>query len=288
MRRSFLAVARVVACLLLILGLGRPAGGTAIPPPDPMDGFEAVVADLTVCVSNGKTPPIGGNRDIQARIVNNGPDVRDLKLSFYVEGKGVQEHAIAFLGAGQTYTRTRNHSWSTVGTKTIKAMVFKPGYKEQIIAEGAYRVRLAGTPSDSSGEGDKCVRGRIMTPADGPSAMLTVCISDGKSPAINEKRDVHVWLTNRAASPLGRITVTFYVEDKPITTHVVASLNGTSTTMITRNIGWATVGTKTLTANVKVEGSTGVWYVRGAYKVRLPGTPSDSSGGDRKCVDKPQ
>jgi CARDB len=258
-----------------------------VPPMKPVPITHAIpVADLTVCVSNGKTPPIGGKRDIHVRVTNNSENpVRGLKLAFFVEGKGIENYDIAEIGGKRTYLKTRNHSWSTVGTKKITAMVYMPGYKERALVEGAYRVRLAGTPSDSSGEGDKCSDVRIMTPVEKATVDLTVCISNGKTAPIGGKRDIHVWVKNNGDNAVEGIRLTFYVEGKPITTHDIPFLEGKTTKKITRNHSWATAGTKSLSANVRVSGKTGLWSVNGAYRVRPAGSPSDSSGEGIKCSD---
>jgi hypothetical protein len=262
--------------------------GIQVPPLKPVPkGILMSVADLTVCVSNGKTPPIGGKRDIHVKVTNNGADPVDgLKLAFAVEGKGIEYEDIGRLGGNDTYVKTRNHSWSTVGRKTITAMVYKDGYKENILVKAAYRVRLATQPSDSSGEGDVCQSGKIMTPVDRSSDdLLTVCISDGKMAPIGGKRDIHVWVRNNSGERLEGINVFFYVEGKQIEIHKIDVLGARQTTRITRNHSWATAGTKSLSANVRIEGRPGLWAVVGAYRVRPAGSPTDSSGAGVKCSD---
>ncbi len=267
-----------------------PAGGRGIQiaPFKPLPKAAAMpVADLKVCVSNGKTPPIGGKRDIHVKVTNNGAaPVSGLKLAFSVEGKGIENYVIGELGAGRTYTKTRNHSWSTVGRKEITAMVYKDGYKENIVVKAAYRVRYANQPSDSSGEGDVCESRKIVTPVDtSDDDLLRVCISDGKVAPVGGKRDIHVWVTNNRGERLIGIRLAFYVEGKKIETYKIAALEGGETKRITRNHSWATAGTKSLSANVTVEGRSGVWSVNGAFRVRPVGSPTDSSGAGVKCSD---
>ncbi|MFO7732662.1 MAG: hypothetical protein R6X21_03325 [Candidatus Aminicenantes bacterium] len=244
-------------------------------------------ADLTVCVSNGKTPPIGGKRDIHVKVTNNqATEIRGLKLSFAVEGKGIQNDTIDRLGPNDTYVKTRNHSWSTVGTKSITAMVHLPGFKENIVVKAAYRVRYANQPSDSSEESDVCLSGKIMTPVDtADDDLLTVCISDGKTAPIGGKRDIHVWVKNNSADRIEGIKVFFAVEGKQIETIKIPFLEGKTTKKITRNHSWATAGTKSLSANVRIDGRSGLWSVNGAYRIRPAGSPMDSSGEGTKCSD---
>ncbi|MFO7732288.1 MAG: hypothetical protein R6X21_01410 [Candidatus Aminicenantes bacterium] len=297
MKKTLLAV---VLFSLLVPGLPggggtedvsmAPGGGPGIqvPPLKPVPkGIFVPAADLTVCVSNGKTPPIGGKRDIHVRVTNNGADPVDgLRLAFAVEGKGIEYEDIGSLGGNNTYVKTRNHSWSTVGRKSITAMVYREGYQENIVVNAAYRVRLATQPSDSSGEGDVCRSRKIMTPVDRSSDdLLTVCISDGKMAPIGGKRDIHVWVRNNSGERLEGINVFFYVEDKRIETHRIDVLGARQTQKITRNHSWATAGTKSLSANVRIEGRSGVWAVNGAFRVRPAGSPMDSSGAGIKCSD---
>ncbi len=297
MMKGFLA-----AALVLVLVPGSPADSRMDSPPvtgiadapaqfRPVEkiprGLAIPAADLTVCVSNGKTPPVGGSRDIHVRVTNNGANtVRGLRLEFAVEGKGIRHYDIGELGPNRDYRATRNHSWSTVGRKSITAMVHLPGYRENIIVNAAYRVRYANQPSDSSGEGDVCQSGKIVTPVDTSGKdLLRVCISDGKVAPIGGKRDIHVWIKNNSPDRLTDITLTFYVEGKQITTHTIEAIEKGGSERITRNHSWATAGTKSLSANVRVAGRPGVWSVVAAYRIRPAGSPMDSSGAGVKCSD---
>lgn len=105
--------------------------------------------DLIVCISNGKRPPVFRKRDIHAVVKNIGNRHNDavagIKLEFYVEGKGTTTYDIPPLDPGGEHRITRNHKWSTSGTKTIRAKVI---YTKNEInrnnneVSGSYFVRL--------------------------------------------------------------------------------------------------------------------------------------------------
>jgi len=126
---------------------------------------------LTVCVSNGKNPPIGGKRDIHAWVTNNGSiPIYGLTLYFTVEGKGIEAYPVGTLegglGGGRTFHVTRNHSWSTSGTKSITAMVLYPDKNGNILVKAAYKVSPLGAPTSSTGQNVKCSDGSVKTEAD--------------------------------------------------------------------------------------------------------------------------
>ncbi len=81
--------------------------------------------DFIVCISNGKRPPVGGKRDINAVVTNigsgNGADY--IKLRLYVEGKGTKTYDLLPINAGDSRKVTRTAKWSTAGTKTITAKI---------------------------------------------------------------------------------------------------------------------------------------------------------------------
>ncbi len=126
--------------------------------------------DLIVCISNGKRPPVGGSRDIYAVVKNIGNaatnHLAELKLRFYVEGKGTTYHDIPVLSSGSatvvSYKVTRNHRWSTSGTKTITAEVV---YNMDEInshnnrVSGSYFVRLPHHDVYSAAPAVKCSTG---------------------------------------------------------------------------------------------------------------------------------
>ena len=90
----------------------------------------------------------------------------ELKLRFYVEGKGTTYHDIPVLSSGSativSYKITRNHSWSTSGTKTITAEVL---YNMDEInrhnneVSGSYFVRLPHHDTYSAAPQVKCSTG---------------------------------------------------------------------------------------------------------------------------------
>ncbi len=104
--------------------------------------------DLTVCIDNGKRPPVFAKREIKAVVKNIGQGstgTADLKLYFYVEGHGAQYYDIPMLSGNAAHTITRNHKWPTSGTKTITARVIYDGYEFNGLnneANGSYFVRL--------------------------------------------------------------------------------------------------------------------------------------------------
>jgi len=79
--------------------------------------------NLTVCITNGKTAPVFGDRDIHVWIKNNSTiPVSGLTLEFYIEGKGTNTYAVS-LGPKGIDQKTRKCSWSTKGEKTVRARV---------------------------------------------------------------------------------------------------------------------------------------------------------------------
>lgn len=123
--------------------------------------------DLIVCISNGKRPPVGGSREIKAVVKNIGTSASNhaanLKLRFYVKGKGVKYYDIPSVSPGHSHTITRNHSWSTSGTKTITAKVIYPFYdevkKQNNDVSGSYFVRLPHHDKYSTAPKVKCSTG---------------------------------------------------------------------------------------------------------------------------------
>ncbi|MHB8093840.1 MAG: hypothetical protein ACYDH0_02770 [Candidatus Aminicenantales bacterium] len=125
----------------------RPPGPELAAPPLP----------LRVCVSNGKNPPVYGNRDIHAWITNEGQyNISGLKLYFAVEGKGTETYDIPDLLPNRTWKKTRNLSWSSSGTKTITAMVLSADGKSRILVEGKFKVSALGAPTSSAGQNVVC------------------------------------------------------------------------------------------------------------------------------------
>jgi subtilase family serine protease len=117
--------------------------------------------DLVVCISNGKRPPVGGRREIKAVVKNigNGNCADYIKLQFYVEGKGTQVYDLLPINAGDSREVTRNHKWSTSGTKTIRAKVIytkKESHKGNNKVQGSYFVRLPHHDKYSAAPKVKC------------------------------------------------------------------------------------------------------------------------------------
>jgi hypothetical protein len=117
--------------------------------------------DFIVCISNGKRPPVGGKRDIQAVVKNigsgNGADY--IKLRFYVEGKGTQTFDLLPINAGDSRKVTRSAKWSTAGTKTITAKIIYTKSeinKNNNEVHGSYFVRLPHHDKYSAAPKIKC------------------------------------------------------------------------------------------------------------------------------------
>ncbi|MBT8276127.1 MAG: hypothetical protein KJO39_08290, partial [Bacteroidia bacterium] len=91
------------------------------------------LADLIVCISNAKRPPVGRSREIRMVVKNIGNfrtsinPVSGIKLRSYVEAKGVKMHDIPPLEPGESFTIKRNHKWGLAGTKTLTAKIIYPG-----------------------------------------------------------------------------------------------------------------------------------------------------------------
>lgn len=123
--------------------------------------------DLIVCISNGKRPPVGRSREIRAVVKNIGNcasnHAAEMKLRFYVEGKGTTYHDIPSLASGSStvvsHQVTRNHKWGTSGTKTITAEVIynmaeiNPNNNQ---VSGSYFVRLPHHDTYSAAPKVKC------------------------------------------------------------------------------------------------------------------------------------
>jgi len=121
--------------------------------------------DLVVCISNGKRPPVGGKREIKAVVKNigNGNCADYVKLQFYVEGKGTQVYDLLPINAGDAREVTRNHKWSTSGTKTITAKVIytkHESHKSNNEVQGSFFVRLPHHDKYSAAPPVKCSNNR--------------------------------------------------------------------------------------------------------------------------------
>lgn len=119
--------------------------------------------DLIVCISNGKRPPVGRNREIRAVVKNigsgNTDGVASLKLRFYVEKKGRKTYNIPPLASGKSHTIKRNHKWGGSGTKTISAKVLyvkNETNKRNNEVKGSYFVRLPHHDKYSAAPKIKC------------------------------------------------------------------------------------------------------------------------------------
>jgi hypothetical protein len=117
--------------------------------------------DLVVCISNGKRPPVGGEREIRAVVKNigNGNSSNYMKLQLHVEGKGTKTYELLPINAGDSRERTRKCKWSTAGTKTITAKVIYPGkesHKGNNQVQGSFFVRLPHHDKYSAAPKVKC------------------------------------------------------------------------------------------------------------------------------------
>ena len=120
--------------------------------------------DLIVCIDNGKRPPVGGSRDINAVVKNIGTCCSNhsgqVRLRFYVEGKGTNYYDIPAISPGQDHTITRHHSWGTSGTKTITAKVLynwtDESNTQNNAVSGSYFVRLPHHDKYSTAPKVKC------------------------------------------------------------------------------------------------------------------------------------
>ncbi len=126
--------------------------------------------DLIVCISNAKRPPVGGKRTIDAVIKNIGsiPSLHSdqIKLTFYVEGKGTKTYNTSYLQQGDSYKVTRKIKWSTSGTKTITAKITYAGEeicKTNNKVSGSYFVRLPHHDKYAAGPKVKCSDNKCFT-----------------------------------------------------------------------------------------------------------------------------
>jgi hypothetical protein len=113
---------------------------------------------LLLCVSNGKNPPVYGDRDIHAWVTNRGQSaISGLKLSSWVTGKETRTYDVPPLAPNQTWKKTRNESWSSPGNKMITLRcAFVPDGQGQIVVDGKYKVSALGAPTSSAGQNVKC------------------------------------------------------------------------------------------------------------------------------------
>jgi hypothetical protein len=123
--------------------------------------------DLVVCISNGKRPPVGGEREIRAVVKNigNGNSANYMKLQLYVEGKGTKTYELLPINAGDSRERTRKCKWSTSGTKTITAKVIYPNKesnKSNNQVQGSFFVRLPHHDKYSAAPKIKCSDNRTF------------------------------------------------------------------------------------------------------------------------------
>ena len=121
--------------------------------------------DLIVCISNGKRPPVGGEREIDAVVKNigNGNCADYVRLRFHVEGKGTKVYNLLPINAGDSRKVSRKHKWSTSGTKTITAKVIYPkneSHKNNNEVQGSYFVRLPHHDKYSAAPKVKCSNNR--------------------------------------------------------------------------------------------------------------------------------
>jgi subtilase family serine protease len=116
--------------------------------------------DLVVCISNGKRPPVGGEREIDAVVKNIGHEgcADYIKLRLYVEEKGAQVYDLLPIAKGDSRKVTRKCSWSTSGTKKITAKIIYPKINNEV--QGSYFVRLPHHDQYSTAPQVKCSNNR--------------------------------------------------------------------------------------------------------------------------------
>ncbi len=253
---------------------------------------------LKVCITGHKEAPINRNRDIHVWIKNIGNrTAKNLTLNFFIEGKGTTIHTIQELIPLAEYSKTRRHSWSTAGLRKTSAQLLVPGM-ETIQIEGSIRIHLPKIHFDQTipfllkcSDGSSILESQIPglpKPEEDPLDLL-VCVSDGKNPLINLKRDIHVWVSNpHSGLTYNNLLLEFYVEGKGTTTHPISSMGPDGKLKFTRNHSWSTAGNKKIRATVYSSGRTQQVKVESSFKVSHPGRPTSSAELNVKCSDNSQ
>lgn len=120
-----------------------------------------------------------------------------------------------------------------------------------------------------------------------PLPDLIVCISNGKRPPLNRKRDIHAVVKNIGSGNCADyVKLRFYVEGKGTKTYDLLPINAGDSRKVTRRVKWPTAGTKTITAKViytKNESHKSNNEVSGSYFVRLPHHDKYSAAPAVKC-----
>ncbi|MGD9365517.1 MAG: CARDB domain-containing protein [Desulfobacteraceae bacterium] len=120
-----------------------------------------------------------------------------------------------------------------------------------------------------------------------PLPDLIVCISNGKRPPLNRKRDIHAVVKNIGSGNCADyVKLRFYVEGKGTQTYDLLPINAGDSRKVTRRVKWSTAGTKTITAKViypKNESHKNNNEARGSYFVRLPHHDKYSAAPGVKC-----
>ncbi len=121
--------------------------------------------NVTVCITNGKTAPVFGHRDIHAWVKNNSAVATPmLHLEFYIEGHGTTYYSIA-LGPNEMRKNTHHCSWSTSGSKTIRAKLSLQGGAQLAEVEGAIMIYI-GDKEYQANYLVKCADGSYKNEAD--------------------------------------------------------------------------------------------------------------------------
>jgi hypothetical protein len=100
-------------------------------------------------------------------VTNNHFDtVKNISVSFYVEGKGTTTGIIQSLGSLKKKQIIRNHSWSKAGTRKLSATVTLPGSTKVWTVQGTHKVVLAGIAYGGPDPNVKCSDGATRTESD--------------------------------------------------------------------------------------------------------------------------
>jgi hypothetical protein len=121
--------------------------------------------DLIVCLTwDGERPALGNSKTIKVRVKNvgPGPSLRT-DISVYVEGHGTHRYSISPLQPNGSMGYDFHYSWSTVGHKTVRAIIDPDNLIEETNEnnnqiENSISVRLA-TQDRYTAAVDKCSDG---------------------------------------------------------------------------------------------------------------------------------
>lgn len=97
---------------------------------------------VTTCVTNNKIAPPFGDRDIHLWVKNNGiGTLAELKLEFFIEGKGTTVYSIA-LEPNEIRKFTRTCWWATEGRKAVRARASLQSGETLAEVHGSVEIRL--------------------------------------------------------------------------------------------------------------------------------------------------